>query len=417
MVTKSNNIDSSLHSVVSLYRAAGLPSISDSRFEAELYADAQLISAIEKSLLLDKSVGKFDELLVDDSDLSDNQKIQIGQNIQFTWALSTSGSLPFYQSFEQLLSSRKTVYKGDSPECYYIANADLLVESNTTNVMGRRLKSICQLIKLLSQVAHYHDEKSQADTYQLVFVINDSSKNGYHPVVLDTKFEQSDLDGEVLDLRTLEDIVHAEQRAESHAQEKASMFRLCLAEIIESVSKDEKPFKYLLSNWEELLAKYKQNFDVYISGFSFSKLRNELAKAEVEIANSLSKVLSDVTGKLFSIPLSFAALLTMNKLKTVEESILFVLGTILVSLIISGLVRSQLLLKRNIDSSRDMIFGEFELKRDGYPQQLKDCLDDAKKTIDNQSKLLNRTLYGARFLGWSVSIIATYIFVLRFWPY
>ncbi|TAP34767.1 hypothetical protein EYR97_11200 [Alteromonas sp. KUL42] len=394
-----------------------MPIISDNRFEAELNADEQLISVIEESLLLNKSFGRFDELLVDDSELSDNQKIQVGQNIQFTWALSTSGSLPFYQSFEQLLSSRKTIYKGDSPECYYIANADLLVESDTSNVMGQRLKSICQLIKLLSQVAHYHDKKSQADTYQLVFVINDSSKNGYHPVVLDTKFEQCDLDGEVLDLRTMEYIVHAEQRAESHAQEKASMFRLCLAEIIESAPKGEKAFKYMLSNWEELLAKYKQNFDVYFSGFSFSKLRNELAKAEVEIANSLSKVLSDVTGKLFSIPLSFAALLTVNKLKTIGESVLFVMGTLLVSMIISGLVRSQFLLKRNIDSSRDMIFGEFELKRDDYPQQLKDCLDEAKTTIENQSKLLNRTLHRARVLGWSISVIATWIFVLRFWPY
>ncbi|AVJ56740.1 hypothetical protein C5610_10865 [Idiomarina sp. OT37-5b] len=416
MSNKSSKIEVILSSIVSLYRASGRPHIGDNnRIEAELSATEQLISAIQKCQSLDNTFGRFEELLVDDLELGDNQQIAPGQQVQFRWALSTGGVLPFYNSFSQLLTNRKTLFKGDIPETYYISQDDLLVEPNHKGPKSTRLASICKLISLLSEIAHYHDEKTHAETYQLVFVINDTSKNGYHPVVLETRFEEDDLDGEELDLRTLSVIVDSEKSAESHAQEKASMFRLCLAETIEATPKEINTFKYVLNTWEELLRKYKQNFDIYISGFSFSKLRNELAKAEVEIANSLSRVLSDVTGKLFSIPISFAALLTMKKLDSVGEGALFVSGALLVSLIISGLVRNQLLLKNNIDASQRMVFNQFEQKREDYPQDLKNCLDEAKMTIDKQSKLLGLTLHGARAVGWSISITATYIFWMKFY--
>lgn len=364
MCIKSSTNEIILSSIVSLYRASGRPPIgANNRIEAKLNATEELITTIRECQYLDNTFGRFEELLVDDLELEDNQQILPGQQIEFRWALATSGTLPFYNSFSQLLTNRKTLFKGDIPETYYIAQDDLLVEPNHRESRSVRLANICTLIRLLSEIAHYHDEKGQADTYQLVFVINNTSKNGYHPTVLETRFDESDLAGGELDLRTLGDIVHAERKSESHAQEKTSMFRLCLAETIESTPKDSSAFKYVLNDWDNLLKKYKQNFDTYISGFSFSKLRNELANAEVEIANSLSKVLSDVTSKLFSIPISFAALLTMNRLDSVAENVLFVLGTVLVSFIISGLVRSQLLLKESIDASQKMVFDQFEYKR------------------------------------------------------
>ncbi|RPH23276.1 MAG: hypothetical protein CBB67_000900 [Alteromonadaceae bacterium TMED7] len=415
MSTQQSDIESALWSIVSLYRSSGKPPIGASnRIEVELNATESLIEAIEECRLLNSSLGRFEDLLVDDSEIDNNEKIRVGQRVQFCWALSTGGDLHFFKSYGHLLSNRKTLLKGDLPDIYYIADVDLMVEPSLSEPKSDRLRSICDLIKLLSEIAHYHDEKSQADTYQLVFVVNDSSKSGYHPVVLETRFDESDLNGNALNLGALSDIVSAEQNAESHAQEKASMFRLCLAETIEGISNENNVFKYILNNWDELLRKYKQSFDIYISGFSFSKVRSELAEAEVEIANSLSKVLSDVTGKLFSIPISFAALLTMNKLDSVGESVLFVMGTLLVSLIISGLVRSQLLLKSNIDASRAMVFNQFEQKREDYPPDLKNCLDEAQNTIGKQSALLGFTLHGARVLGWLVSICALYIFWMRF---
>jgi len=403
-----------LQTIVSLYRSAGKPQIKHSRIVATLHATDQLIIAINDCLSLNSSFGRFDELLVENSELDSDEKIDVGQKIELCWALPTGGRIPFYKSFEQLLSSRKTLFKGDIPNTYYISESDSLIDPGYSTPKSARLASICKLISLLSKVAHYHDEKSQADTYQLVFVINDTSKNGYHPVVLETKFDVSDLEGDDINLQTLLDIVSAEKNGESHAQEKASMFRLCLAEMIETKPKQRSAFKHLLSNWEELLNKYKQSFDIYISGFSFSKLRNELAKAEIEIANSLSKVLGDVTGKLFSIPISFAALLTMDKLNSVTENILFVSGTLLVSLIISGLVRNQLLLKSNIDSSSDMLFNQFEQKQEDYPHDFKDCIEKAKSTIAKQSKLLELTLHGARVIGWLISICATLMFCTKF---
>ncbi|MGR7921574.1 hypothetical protein ACU6RQ_10755 [Zobellella denitrificans] len=416
MPSQPTLVETALKAVVSLYRTAGRPEVlENNRFEADIVANEQIINAITTCEKLDNPFGRFEELLVDNSEYIDGQDILNGQQLQLCWALSTSGELPFYRSFEHLINTRKTLFKGEMPETYYIANEDLLVDQNHSVEKSLRLKSICQLIKYLSQIAHYHDEKSHADTFRLVFVINDTSKNGYHPVVLETKYTESELDGSELNLATLKEIVVAESNAESHAQEKTSMFRLCLAEMVESTPNEKNTFSHILDNWEELLKRYKQSFDIYLSGFSFNKVRNELAKAEVEVANSLSKVLSDITGKLFSIPVSFAALLTMKKLESIEENVLFVIGTLIVSLIISGLVRSQLLLKRNIDSSSKMIFSQLNQKKEEYPEELQKCLEDAKYTISKQSRLLGITLHGARIVGWSISFTAILLFVIKFW--
>ena len=405
----------SLQNVVSLYRALERPKIEDGcRFEASVEANNKIVDAIQRCRQLSSGCGRFEEILVNGVEQPYEQEIVFGQQLKLCWLLSTSGKFPFYESYEHFLKSRTTVYKGDLPESYYIASEDSLVELGNSSAEANRLKSICTLITSLSEIAHYHDEKSSAETFRLVFVINDTTNNGYHPVVLDTKFSVDDIYGPELDLRALEEIVEASKNADSHAQEKASLFRLCLADVVESTPSDKAAFTYLLRNWSDLLKKYKQSFDVYISGFSFSKIRNDLAKAEVDIASSLSKALNDVTGKLFSIPVSFAAVLTMSKLESIEENIIFVFGALIFSLIISGLVRNQLLLKRNIDSSSGMIFSQFEQKKAEYPDELQNCLDTAKATIDRQSKLLGLTLHGGRVVGWLVSLLATWMFVDKF---
>ncbi len=416
MDKKSLSVSDALKGIVNLYRLIGKPKIStDNRFEAIITSDNEIACAINFCIELPAKFGRFEELLVNGDELRDGQKIIVGQKLSISWALPTSGTPPIYKSFEELLSLRKTIFKGESIECFYVADEDLLVDSSSDDSKANILNQICELISLLSKVAHYHDEKSRADTFRLVYVTNINSENGFHPVLLETKFDKNDLEIEPIDLTALKEIIHASEFSQSHSEEKLSMFRLCLAEMIELTPSNCNTFSFLLGNWSELIQSYKKSFDVYLSGFSFSKVRNELAKSEVEIANSLSKVLGDVTGKLFSIPISFAALLTMSKLKTIEENLMFVIGTILVSLIISGLTRTQLLLKKNIDAGGKLIFSQFEQNGADYPNDLKTCLSDARTTISKQSRLLGTALHGARVVGWLISIIAVAIFVQKFW--
>jgi hypothetical protein len=407
--------ENALKEIVVLYRAVGKPEISsNNRFEASVIATQDIIQAITSCNQLDGCYGRFEELLINDSELRRDQGVAIGDNVFLSWALSTNGTPPIYKNFHSMFNSRKTLFKGKTIEEFFIASDDLLVLEGSENKKANCLKAICELINLLSEAAHYHDEKSQADTYRLVFVTNTNSNNGYHPVLLETKFTEVDLTEKQPDLTALREIISADKFKQSHAEEKICMFRLCLAEVIESTPSGKTVFSHVLENWSDLLQNYKKSFDVYLSGFSFSKLRNDLAKTEVDIAYSLSKVLSDITGKLFSIPISFVALLSMAKLDTVAENVVFVIGTMLVSLIVSGLVRNQLLLKNNIDSSTKLIFEQFEFKKDDYPEELKQCLENAKSTIDKQSRLLGITLHSARVVGWLVTLIAITVFNLKF---
>lgn len=406
--------DSNLALVVNLYRMAGLPSIERKTFSARVLADQQICDLIESCRQIPSQHGQFREIIVDGKELPEHSTLQTGADVEFTWVLASNASVPFFASYEDLLNRQKSIFKGNGLRLYYIADEDILSSEQPEHIKVKSLESITSLIKLLSKIAHYHDEKERSDIYKLVFVLTGSDNDSYKPLILSTSFLASDLDCGDLRLSALEDMVEEEESEHSHAGEKLSMFRVSLSEILAQNPEGKNPFSHLLSNWSELLISYKRSFDIYISGFAFNKVRTELAKSEVDLANSLSKVISGITGKLFSIPISFAALLTMQKLDSVIENLVFVFGSLVFSLIVSGLSRNQLLLRKSIVVGADLTYKSYRDKKDSYPEDLRACLSEAEKTFKSQANLLLFALWGARLLAWSVTFIATYVFVFKF---
>ncbi|KXS34071.1 MAG: hypothetical protein AWU56_2317 [Idiomarina sp. T82-3] len=313
-----------LQTIVTLYRAFGKPSlIEKNSFSATAIASTEIIDAIKDCQALSPSCGRFDEVLVNGKEQRADQALKVGDEISIRWLLSTNGQIPFYRDYCHLLESRTSIYKGSAPDFYYVSDEDFINDEVSCSQTSQRLQKLCQVIECLSVIAQYHDEKSTSDTFRLVFIVPESETKPHQPIVLDTKFRMSDLAGPEIDISTIQEIATAISSEETHAQEKAGLFRLCLADIIESTPEACSSFSYLIQEWPTLLQKYKQSYETYISGFAFNRVRSELAKVEVEIASSLSKALNDITTKLLSIPISFAALLTMSKLESIEENVIF----------------------------------------------------------------------------------------------
>ena len=124
--------------------------------------------------------------------------------------------------------------------------------------------------------------------------------------------------------------------------------------------------------------------------------------------------MNDITGKLFGIPISLVALISMLKLESILENLVLVFGTLLFSLIVSGLVKNQLLLRKSINIGADLTFSTYKVEKASYPSDLKSCLKNSEKTFKAQSRFLLLGLWSARVIAWLITFIAVYIFIEKF---
>ncbi|EWH05070.1 hypothetical protein AT00_16650 [Pseudoalteromonas lipolytica SCSIO 04301] len=402
-----------LEKVVSLYRLIGCPRVDNGIFTAEIEVTSELKCAMNNCEELSTSYGEFDELLKNNSvDISSPSEISEGDTIKLKWKIATNGSVLFFNSYADLLENHKSVFRGESLDQFYIAQDNVLSTENGENSRLATLTSVVNLISLLSKIAHYHDEKTKEDVFRLVFILTE--KDTHKPYVLKTLFHEEDLSLNAIDLSTLNELIEAQECNHAHASEKLGIFRFALANIISQCPPNENVFSYLLKHWSILLKEYKASFDMYISGFSFNKVRTELAKAEIDLASSLSKVMNDITGKLFGIPISLVALISMLKIDSIAENVVLVVGNLLFSLIVSGLVRNQLLLRQSINIGANLTFSTYKVENGSYPYDLKKCLTRSEATFKSQSRFLLLGLWSARIIAWLVTFIAVYIFIEKF---
>ena len=402
-----------LEKVVSLYRLIGCPRVENGTFTAEIEVTPELKCAMSNCDELSISYGEFDELLKNNSfDISSPSEISEGDTIKLKWKIATNGSVLFFNSYADLLENHKSVFRGENLDQFYIAQDNVLSTEGGENSRLATLTSVVNLISLLSKIAHYHDEKTKEDVFRLVFILTE--KDTHKPYVLKTLFQEIDLSIGAIDLSTLNELVEAQDENYAHSSEKLGIFRFALANVISQCPPSDNEFSYLLKHWRELLTEYKASFDIYISGFSFNKVRTELAKAEIELASSLSKVMNDITGKLFGIPISLVALISMLKLESILENLVLVFGTLLFSLIVSGLVKNQLLLRKSINIGADLTFSTYKVEKASYPSDLKSCLKNSEKTFKAQSRFLLLGLWSARVIVWLITFISVYIFIEKF---
>ena len=82
--------------------------------------------------------------------------------------------------------------------------------------------------------------------------------------------------------------------------------------MIESLPSENR-FRHLLHHSIDLKSKYEQNYNIFVSGFSYEKVRDEIESARVEYASKIHKVFSEIQNQLLSIPVATIIVATQMK--------------------------------------------------------------------------------------------------------
>lgn len=408
----------SISSLVELYRTVGRPPLSRGAFSGtvDLSKCRNLIVEISES-----GAGVFIDLVFDDDDYENNPSglPDSGGEVQFELRPARSSASTFHQNIDALVESDPKIGRGVVPTQFYLIDEDYLSGSEDKNPKVESLMKVCCLIEKLSNLAHYHDEKTKSRFFRLVF-IKPEDIGVSQALVLETM-----VDGEILelagdvDVSRLVDLCDSDEISDAHYREKVGVFGNTVSEFIKGKPESEKPFHYLVRNWSDFLEAFDKNLAVYISGFAFHKAKREVAEAEVDISSKLSGILGDIAGKLLSIPVSFAAVALIPKAGDVLRSAIIVLGLLVTSWIISEVIKNQKSRLRRVMHSKNMILNSIEGRKDTYPDDLKKDVDKITSDLGFDEQRIERLLsvyYRVCWLPVVVALVVHVYFVLSGFP-
>lgn len=411
----------SLHNIVIIYRACNRPPLSNSTFEGTFTVSDEnrhSFDALRMAKYAENSCGRFiratasngDDLL---DDLNHRALIE-GEVIDISYRLPFSSSEKFYNDLPTLLASQIQI-ELKLPASFYILDQDVFFSSDIATQecpIISQLQKICTLVQGLSKLAHYHDKKIINDQSKLVFLSTEDKTP--HPVVLDIELTNDILHANLDDLSLLTSILSADAVLDPHYEPKKSILYSSIYEFVKGID-PKAAFKKLSENWTAFAEIYQNNLGTYLSGFAFHKVKKEIAESEMKIAEQLSKITSELIGKLFSIPVSLAALIAMgHKDSSLLTNVLLVLGLLIAAILVIGVIINQSAQLESVKHSKRMMELSIEGNKNKYPNDLKKSISDISDRLNSNITTAARWLVAYRILAWLPVIIGTALFFIKY---
>lgn len=392
------------HAVVELYRACGRPPVVDSTFAFEGVCSARLERAIRSCEKLGEQFGRFLEPLAIEED----------RTVSLVWCLAANENARFYDTDWDLINGSLRPSQGVALAAYYIVSEDYMGGEEDTPELVARLKILVTLIQSLARISQ-QVASAPNDPLSLIFVIPADENSPPRTIQLITHVTVDTVRAATINIGVLRSLTEA-NTGELHVEERKSLFRLAVADILGNTPGDRHDFTYLVSHWKDVLAKYHYDVDVYISRFSFDKVRKEIAKAEVDFVTNIQTVVGESSSKLLGLPLSLAAVIGIYHATSLVESLLLALGALFIALIFSGVTENQRLQLQRIDQAFKTVFDPLTDKANSLPAIITERLDCAKKAFAKQLRFSSSSLMVIRILGWVPVLMAVGATAYKFHP-
>ncbi|WP_332860230.1 hypothetical protein [Janthinobacterium svalbardensis] len=358
--------------IVELYRALNFPKVEGNKFSFDGAIDQSIVSLVEE----------VDELASHFGSFSHKEIYRLHLDAEFNLPASELGR--FYQNFAEFLLFTPTLNFGGISEEFYICDIDYYSKDVTIPDVMRKLSTLCRFIRAISKLAvqnSFQIENTSRDN-RLVFVVAADGKSPAKTLLIDVKVTEELLEFCLPHIKFLESLLSENRKNDVHVEERLSIMRLAIADVLNSVVGEVERFQHLVKNWGDVLSKYHHNFLAFIHQYSFEKVRKEIATTEIEHATKLSAVLGDISGKLLALPVSLAAVILLRKANSNEEFVIGFIGLACVSLIFFGILINQWLQVRRLRGSFDVIFSQYDVSK--FPLKLSKPIISARRNANIQ---------------------------------
>lgn len=408
-----------IKSFVSFYRQNGKPAFSkDMQVEMTCVCNEENLAMIQEII---RSGIEVDEIIFEDEDVEFEDLSPSNGTIDIHLVIPTNGIFHIYSSLEDMLKKAKSLSSGELLKEFYIINDDYY-----SNDVGKvpleyqNLQNICIIINGLGDLAHYHDSKESKGVSSRFIFIDESELITSKPIVIQPQIDIKMLKQPILDISLIESFstfLSNESPNTVNSGIEKGFFRVSIIEFLGEMKhfSQIEMFSHLIMKWCDFLNMYQRNLDTYVSGFAFHKARKEVATAEFSIADQYSKVIGDIAGKLFGLPVSFVAVLALfNKDITCVVEFVILLALITASWLMSKLVLNQREQLYRINHAKGISFDALEGGKASYPIDLQVKLTEAVDALNNSYVSLDKLLGRLYIVVWLPVLIALLFLVHKY---
>lgn len=233
----------------------------------------------------------------------------------------------FAQTWEELLMHHG--FRFSEPDVFYVLESNYYSKLDEGDSRARQYRDVVSLIKFLEGVAdvaqHY------ADRMVLIFLVKEKLE-------LRVEYGADDL----CVLEGLDSFRDEFTLADQHTEQRKSIVKTVLADLLKSIPAEQR-FRHLLKVFDEFARRSKDNFQLYVTGFSFEKVREEVEANRLEYTLKINKVFSEIQNQLLAVPA--ALLLIGSQLRATADSLLnnsvVLAGVFVFSLFMNMLIKNQ----------------------------------------------------------------------------
>ncbi len=280
----SSNKERNFKDLVELYKAA---SFEENTSGATLTITTEELCSIVSDII---------ELPQDFGITVESGHIEVGSSLTLNIKPPRIRLGQFHRTFDDYLKNAKNRTK--EANNFFIVDINYYNRDKNSPSIIKKYRKVLQLISLFKESSAYLDETN----FELIFVDSNVLK-------IPTLYSSAEL--ELIDDELVNNII-ANFAEDTHKEQKLTILANSIKSICESKTK-ERSFPFLLSELPQLLDSFQKGYKVFVSGFSYEKILDQLRVAKIEEMGKIHKVFSDIQNQILGIPVATIIVATQMK--------------------------------------------------------------------------------------------------------
>ena len=299
---------------------------------------------------------------------------------------------------EDLLVYNGGIFLGAQPENYFLIRENFASWEESKPSNAQAYDRIIRIINQLKQIADTVNEKSQT-TGQAIFLSG-------RKIIIDFTYTGDTLrkapPSEDIDKLT------SEIFNEHHKDARIDIFKRVLVRFLDRETEAER-LTILISRIKELREAFLADLDIYTSGFSFDKAREEFERKRLDFITKISSASSDIMNKLIAIPIAQGLLASQIKteIEAHPANWAILIGSMIFMTIAFILIMCQ-------SNTIGQIKHELNLEKNLLKERARPTFELLKKTISNLESRIRIYRYWIPILLFLLLIISTGINIIIF---
>jgi hypothetical protein len=187
------------------------------------------------------------------------------------------------------------------PREFYLADLDFLFTDNATDDVPDVVKNYLDA-SLFTSTLNSISDHSLPVVPKAIFLQGEKLE-------LSLKYSASDL----TKLKGLDNFIRDFVKAKIHRDQKATIIKGVLIEMLKNNEIDRLTVSCLIRRFSEFLDRVDANYQLYVSEFSFEKIKKQVESEKFEFTIKLNKVFSDIQNQLLAVPIALVLVSSQMK--------------------------------------------------------------------------------------------------------